>query len=211
MAKLLVSGSLAKDVENLNKSILKLEKISLKSLKTIILNASESFLISASKATPPKGVIPVKRYNNAMIRGGKKRGAGWKVFYPKRAQQSFGRRMNAKWFKKKADAKKFAKIEYRGISKAGWFLNLPDAGFKLKKAHRDILKRSPRVLYKANQVHAFSMNKKKEGWSVRFSNRVDNISRYGWIAQRVGYQMAEKRINLEKNQIHRDLYKSWQA
>jgi hypothetical protein len=203
MAKM--EGVLADDINKFSKAIKRLEKISLKSSKKIILNASETFIISAAKATPIKGKIPVKKYRNEVFRAGKKRGAGWKFFYKEKGRK----KMRAKWYKNKSEANKNAKIEYRGISKAGWFLGLPRLKLRLTNQHRDILKRSPKILSK--MVNSARIRITDQGPVVRIDNSVRGISRYARISERVGYQMAEKRINLEKNQIHRDLYKSWQA
>lgn len=181
--------------EKLIKSMDKLASLIGINMEEGSLMAANMAIRSAAKATPPfpGRNIPVKAYKRNIIKLSDKYGrTSYKV--PFHNSMSSGK----KFFKNISDASEFSKIKFRGIGRAGWFLNLHQInGETLPAWASSIVNRSPSILTK--NVSDLKIQKSGGRWadriSISISNKTDGISRYAAISEAVGYRSAANGIN----------------
>lgn len=99
-----------------------------------------------------------------------------------------------KYFANEAAAVPYLRITYRGISRAGWFLRLQQAGIDMTAAMRTILNKSPAIQSKSG-INAIDVKKSGDDTTATIINNVPQIEQYARIAEAQGYRSAAHAFN----------------
>ena len=185
--------------ERLENGINKLKKFMPEKAMSIVRDASVFFIQPAQKATPPevgKTNIPRKKYYRTVfdMKDKNEKSARYKV--PFRGMYKRGRR----FFKYKYSAKDFSFIKYRGMARAGWFMNLLYLGEKIFT-----FKVAPDALALGKKFSLVQWVARGIKPVCEIENRVPNIERYASYSKAYGMGKAANRINyicrIEKKKI----------
>ena len=105
--------------------------------------------------------------------------------------------------KTKAQARKAAKIETRGLSRVMWGKNLPSIGAKVPNSILKILAKSTKL--NSLDFNTVKMSSSSDEQSVEITNKVTAIERYAKKAELAGYRKVSNSLMREmKNIAKRD-------
>lgn len=177
------------EAEKLYKAIEKLKKLTPERAGYIVKEAAKFFIQSAQKATPPaigKTNIPKKNYYRTIfdMKDENEKSARYKV--PFRGMYKRGRR----FFKFKKSAKEFSYIKYRGMARAGWFVNLLELGENIFN-----FRVTPEALVLGKKFSLVRWFSKGNNPVCQVENKVPNIERYAQYSKSFGLGKAANRIN----------------
>lgn len=160
----------------------------------ILKEATTDFTEFTAKATEPsKGSknIEAKKYKREIIelasKGRNRKEKGMFCIYVKHA----GKPKKIIYSNTKRGLAKYVRISFRGLSRAGWYLNQQSAvGKALSTAEQQVLSKSPMITAKQmiNQIKA-------TGKSVSITNNTPNIEKYAQYAMTSGYSAAAKKLD----------------
>lgn len=89
---------------------------------------------------------------------------------------------------------KYKRVDYRGVGRAGWFLNVPRiTGIPYTPAEEKLLQKSPKIRT-VGSVNVAIM----QGKTITIENNATDIQRYARIAMAQGYRAAKNKINRER-------------
>jgi hypothetical protein len=160
--------------------------------KDIITEATEFAIRSASKHTAPaagRANIPASAYKRkiTVLHGTDGRKNRYKV--PFKNAQKKGR----KFFKSLKEARDFAKIKFRGMARASWFMSLRKIGKNLSSDQQAILNKAPQLANKA--FNRISIRNGICGRSITITNKADGIGKHSYSSVAEGLRSAKNRIN----------------
>jgi len=197
-----------------SKAVKKLMAVGNKSAELIVKQTTIAFVQSAMKETPPapgKSSIPAKKYKRKIVefsrrqktKTGKTREKATKYYA---VYYKTSRKTGRKYFRKKSEANKFAKIKFRGIGRAGWAPILPILGKRLLSR---IFSKSPAIGGKHSQVNKTTRQMSGEEKYIQIDNTAKGIENYAKRAQVWGMRKAKNRINAEIKKAEREFKKTW--
>lgn len=196
--------NMSAEMRGLDKAVARWKKVSAAGCKDIVTEAAAIAVTSASKHTSPgagKSTIPAANYKRTVtvLHGKDGRKDRYKV--PYRTAKKRGR----KFFDKLKDAKAFARIKFRGMARAGWFLSLLKLGKNLTSDHQKMLNNSPQIANRAE--HRVTIKNGINGRSITITNATEGISNQGSRGVAQGIRSAKNRINYLAKQLERQLKK----
>ncbi len=164
------------------------------------------FTQSAVKGTPPKKGIKKRSVIELRTNRYTKRGKELKRY---KVPYKTNKKKGAKYFDKKGEARKFAKIKYRYVGKFGWLQAGEDAlnkplNVKMPKVQPEV-KRIKRQLGKGKKFL------KKFKPFVMLKNTVDRISRYATYGTKNALHSTQRRVNAYHKKIKREYKQIWQS
>jgi hypothetical protein len=202
-----------------DKSVKRLMDASPKAAREIVLDAAEAFIQAASKETPTmagKASIPKRKYERTIIQRtnddisvadrvalklGRRVTTAYIVKYRTRKKQG------GKPFASQGEAKAFAKIKFRGIARAGWFLGLSKIGKSLSATHDTILGKSPNIKTKnVNDTRQLVNNK---DFAVEVTNQSDAIDRIAKKSEVWGLRKAKNKLNGAAKTLEKRMKEQW--
>lgn len=100
-----------------------------------------------------------------------------------------------------AKLKKYQRIDYRGIGRAAWFLNVPDVLHRpLTPAETKLLSMSPKIRGQRSINEVTISNNQ-----ATIENKAPQIEQYARIALAQGYRAAARKINRERLKFLKDV------
>lgn len=186
--------------------------------KDILIRVSTDFADGAAKATPPsigKASIEKKYWTRpilslALLVRNKypkhkavpedyvqfRKKMKYKVLYTKSGVK---KGTAFAYTKTKAQARKAAKIETRGLSRVMWGKNLPSIGAKVPNSILKILAKSTKL--NSLDFNTVKLSSSSDEQSVEITNKVTAIERYAKKAELAGYRKVSNSLMREMKQI----------
>lgn len=196
--------------ERLDNKIKEMQKLTGRSRVDIVKSSMDHFLRAAGKATP---IAKQKKRN--IERSDNKR--DWVLFAsagsrikPKNTVGEAGRKNKFKafFFRKKSEAQRYAKIKYRGISKAGWWYSL----FSLRYNTASPRGYKTEVGNAARNYSFFEMRSNIVGKAMAIAiNQIAGITRYGEVAKNIALRSTAKWMNANVNRIKKEMQAKFNA
>lgn len=183
--------------KKLVRSIDKLVKLTDANTQVILKEATATFTDFAARQTEPskgKKNIPANRYKRKAIKltFGKSKNL-YVVYISRRGQKKILR-----YGSSVQKLKKYLPITYRGISRAGWYINQAQAiGKALTSAEQYVLDKSPEISKLSNRINSIRVKRD----SVSVTNSTPDIQRYARIALAQGIREAARVIDKERRKF----------